>query len=291
MSKEKAEVLKKADVARLLPPRKRESHKGTYGKAAIVGGSLEYTGAAYLSAAACLRSGAGYTALFVPRDILPYYILKAPELLLKGISEGDRYSFDEEKMRELLDYDAVAYGMGMGVSEEVAKGAAYLLEGYTGRLILDADALNSLAAYKRPLPAVKNRDVVLTPHAKEFSRLSGKTTEEILEEPVEAARSFSKAHGVNVLLKSAVSVVTDGESATLNFTGCSGQAKGGSGDVLSGVIAGLCAQGSSTLDGARAGAYIAGLAAELAAREYGEYSMTATDEIAYLGKAFSGIFD
>ena len=119
-----AVITDKALAAKRLPKRRRNSHKGSYGRAAIVAGRADYTGAAYLSAAACLRAGAGYTALFLPEEILPYYYLRLPEVLLKGISEGDRYAFHAEKMLPLLSYDAVAYGMGMGESEAVAQGAA-----------------------------------------------------------------------------------------------------------------------------------------------------------------------
>lgn len=274
-----------------LPIRKRNSHKGSYGKAAIVAGSLDYTGAAYLSAAACLRSGAGYTTLFVPKDILSYYVLKAPEILLKETNEGGRYEFNAERMRTLLGYDSIAYGMGMGVSGEVARGAAYLLENYTGKLILDADGLNSLAAAfteteRQGLFADKKCDVVLTPHVKEFSRLSGKTVETVLKEGPYAAKEFAESYGVAVLLKNASSVITDGNRTAVNTTGCSGLAKGGSGDVLAGVIAGLCAQGVSAFDGGCLGAYLVGKAAELAAEGFGEYSLTASDVIGTLGKAF-----
>lgn len=273
-----------------LPQRKRNSHKGTFGRAAIVAGGLEYTGAAYLSAAACLRSGAGYTTLFAPSGILPYYILKAPELLLKTTNEGDRYAFNEERMQELFGYDSLAYGMGMGISEEVANGAAWLLAHYEGKLVLDADGLNSLAAYKKDelsyLFKTKKCDVVLTPHTKEFSRLSGISVKETLETSLSVSKALAERWGVNVLLKNATSVLTDGTRCCLNAAGCSGQAKGGSGDVLSGVIAGLCAAGASVYDAALAGSYLCGKAAELAARDIGEYSLTATDIIAYLGRAF-----
>ncbi len=274
----------------LLPKRQRVSNKGTYGKAAIVAGSVEYTGAAYLAAAACLRSGAGYTALFTPKEILPFYILKAPEILLKSTNEGGRYAFNEEMMRCLLAYRAIAYGMGMGVSEEVFQGAKWLLENYGGKLILDADGLNSLALYGGEAPFQNKKcEVLLTPHGKEFSRLSGIEPENILADPVEQAKAFSKKHGVTVLLKNAYSVVTDGERTLVNEAGNSGQAKGGSGDVLSGVIAGLCASGASVFDGGIVAAYLTGTAAELAVRETGEYSLTPTDVIAHLGKAFLSV--
>ena len=274
----------------LLPKRKRNSHKGSYGRAAIVAGCEEYTGAAYLAAAACLRSGAGYTTLFTPKDILPLYALKSPEILLKWTNEGGRYAFNEEIMRGLLAYDSIAYGMGMGASKEVFKGLAYLLGHYEGKLILDADGLNSLAYFAgealEPLFLHKKCDVIVTPHGKEFSRLSNKTVEEILGNSVQAAEAFAIQYKVNVLLKNALSVITDGERTFLNATGNSGQAKGGSGDVLSGVIAGLCASGLSTLDAGVLGAYLVGKSAELGVVDFGEHSLTASELIAYLPKAF-----
>ncbi len=274
----------------LLPVRKRNAHKGTFGKAAIVAGSVEYSGAAYLAATACLRSGAGYTILFTPSELLPHYMLKAPELLLRPVNEGGRYAFNEERMASLLEYDSVAYGMGMGVSEEVAKGAVWLLRRYEGRLILDADGLNSLAAYrKEELSALFQSakcDVVLTPHVKEFSRLSGLESKELQREGYPVVKAIAEQWGVNVLLKNAVSVVTDGSRVAINETGSSGQAKAGSGDVLAGVLAGLCATGLSAYDGAVLGAYLTGLAAELAVEEFGEYSLIASDVISYLGTAF-----
>lgn len=287
---EYATLTDRESVKGLLPVRKRNSHKGSYGKAAIVAGSEEYTGAAYLSAAACLRSGAGYTTLFVPKDLLPLYALKAPEILLKRISEGGRYAFNEEGMRGLLAYDSIAYGMGMGASKEVFEGAKYLLENYEGKLILDADALNSLAQFSdgKGLNLFKNKkcDVILTPHVKEFSRLSGLTVEEILQNSLSIAKEFALSSGVTLLLKNALSIVTDGEHTVINAAGNAGQAKGGSGDVLAGVLAGLCAMGLSAYDGGVAAAYLVGESAELAAKKIGQFSLTATDLIAYLPRAF-----
>ena len=287
-----AVLLAEKELFSLLPKRKRNTHKGSFGKAAIVAGSVEYTGAAYLAGMACLRSGAGYTALFTPKELLPYYVLKAPEILLKSINDGDRYAFNEENMQELLGYSSIAYGMGMGCSNEVAKGAIWLIKNYTGKLILDADGLNSLARYGGELSQIfktKKCDVLLTPHIKEFSRLSGKTEEEIQGNILEVSKLFAKETGVNLLLKNAVSVITDGGRCTLNTTGCSGQAKAGSGDVLAGVFAGLCAMGTTAYESGLLGAYLCGKAACLAARDIGEYALTASDTSAYLGKAFLGI--
>ncbi len=284
------------EVSKLLPRRRRNSHKGSYGKAAIVAGSEEYTGAAYLSMAAgraalaCLRSGAGYTALFLPKALLPAFVLKMPEALLKKTNDGGRYAFNEENMRELLGYSSVAFGMGMGVSKEVFQGARWLLANFTGKLILDADGLNSLAKYgENTLPSLfanKKCEVVLTPHIKEFSRLSGRSVEEILKGGVAIAKEYASANGVIVLLKNAVSVITDGERVFVNTSGNAGQAKGGSGDVLSGVLAGLTAGGAPLLHATIVGAYLTGKAAEIAVKEVGEYSLLASDVLENLGKAF-----
>ncbi len=277
-------------VAKRLPKRRRNTHKGNYGKAAIVAGSAKYSGAAYLSALSCLRAGAGYTALFVPQKLLSAFMLKIPEALLFSINEGDRYAFNEENMRALLNFDAVAFGMGMGASDEVAHGAVWLMENYTGKLILDADALNSLAQYHldeiEKLFANKKCEVVLTPHIKEFSRLCKKTVQEILSDGLFTHKDFAKKCGCTILLKNAVSLISDGNALAMNVTGTAGQAKGGSGDVLSGVIAGLCAQGLSVFEGAMAGAYLVGKSAEISAQTRGEYSLIATDIIDGLGKAF-----
>ena len=296
LTKEKtALALTEKQIANMLPKRKRNSHKGTYGRAAIVAGSAEYTGAAYLSAAACLRSGAGYTTLFVPSEILPYYILKSPEILLKSSNEGSRYAFNQEIMGQVCAYDAVAYGMGMGVSAAVAKGAEYLLRNYKGRLVLDADGLNSLSAYKKEgLNALlKNAkcDVILTPHIQEFSRLCDVSVADILAADLQISSAFAKANSVTLLLKNAASIVTDGSQTAVNFAGNSGQAKAGSGDVLSGVLAGLCAQGANAFNGACAAAFLCGKGAEIAAKTLGEYSLTASDCIACLGAAFLSVLN
>lgn len=288
-----ATFLNDETVAKTLPHRKRNTHKGDYGRAAIVAGCKDYTGAAYLAMQACLRAGAGYTTLFVPAKLLPQYMLKAPEALLVPLCKGTKLHFDDADLSKLLGYDAIAYGMGMGVSKDVAKGAEYLIENYTGKLVLDADALNSLANYcaksLNGIFAKKKCEIVLTPHVKEFSRLANKQVPEILADGLFGGVEFAKKYGVNVLLKNAVTTITDGEKIFLNTAGGAGQAKGGSGDVLSGVICSLCACGLSAFDAACVGAYVTGKAARFAMDTYGEYSLTASDTIACLGEAFRDI--
>ena len=285
-----ATLMDRAEVKKRLPVRKRNSHKGSYGKAAIVAGSEAYTGAAYLATAACLRSGVGYTTLFTPKDILPYYVLKAPEALIVSLNDGGRVAFNEENFQKLLGFDAISYGMGTGVSEAVAQGAKYLLSHFQGRLVLDADAINSLAVYEKEnfksIFGTKKCDVVLTPHYKEFSRMTGESVIALKEKGLSAPQAFAREYGVTVLLKNAVSLLADKTYAAVNTSGTSGQAKGGSGDVLSGVSAGLCAHGMSAFDGAFVGAYLVGKAADIAVETQGERAVLASDTIACLGKAF-----
>lgn len=291
-----AQLLTETDIGALLPKRKRNTHKGSYGKAAIVAGSLTYSGAAHLShaalfaTAACLRTGVGYTTLYVPQNVLTACMLKTPEALLKSINDGDRYAFNEEKLQELNAYSAIAFGMGMGQSEDVQKGAVWLITHYKGKLILDADAINALAelpkAQLHELFEQKKCDVLLTPHIKEFSRLSGLSVNEILQSGINAAQPFAKQNNVTVLLKNAVTCIADKGAVYLQTRGCSGQAKGGSGDVLAGVIAGLAASGLSCVDAACAGSFLCGVAAEKAAEKLSEYAMLPSDVITYLGAAF-----
>lgn len=283
-------LLDKESVSALLPVRKRNSHKGTFGRAAIVAGSRAYTGAAYLATMACLRAGAGYTFLCAPQAILSQFVWKIPEAILSPICAGEEYVFDEEKMSQLLSFDSVAYGMGMGATQEVCKGAKWLLEHFEGRLILDADGLNSLAYYAKDglfsIFKEKKCDVILTPHCKEYARLSGQSIEEIVLGGLSAPIVFAKQNNLTLLLKGSASLVSDGERVSVNATGNSGLAKGGSGDLLSGLIAGLCAMGLSAFDGGRAGSYLLGRAAEIASLQTSEYSLTATDVLACIGKVF-----
>ena len=284
-----AYLLQDETVSSLLPKRKRNVHKGNCGRAYIVGGSYAYSGAGYLAAAGALKSGAGYVTLCVPEDLIPVYMLKLPEVLLKPVCKGKSFAFDERAFEFAKD-GAVAYGMGLGVSQDVANGAEYLVTHYTGRLIIDADGLNSLSAYAgerlKELFAEKSCDVVLTPHPREFARLLGTDVADVLQNGVSLAKTFAKEHGVTVLLKGATTVITDGVRVAVNAEGNAGQAKGGSGDVLSGVIAGLCASGLSAFDGAVCGAFLAGRSANLAKREIGEYALTPSDVVAYMGRAF-----
>ncbi|PWM72754.1 MAG: NAD(P)H-hydrate dehydratase [Bacillota bacterium] len=277
--------LEPADMKRFFPKRLENTHKGSYGRAAIVGGSKDYFGSALLSATAlsALRTGAGYGELYVPESLFSLYAGKVPEIITRTFSdEKGAICFCERDFESVLQANAVAVGMGMGCGEQTYRAVSWLLKHYRGALVVDADGLNSLATYG--VNALKNAaaDVVLTPHVKEFSRLTGKGTAQILADPVGTAKEFYETYGVNVLLKSATSVLVGKSGVIFNTTGSSGMAKGGSGDVLSGAIAGIAARGFSAFDAASAGAYLCGRAGELAAAKFNEYAATPSDTAAHL---------
>ena len=279
-------LIENEQISKLLPKRKRNSHKGSYGKCAVVAGSIDYSGAGYLVAKACMRAGAGYTTLFLPKELIKPFMLRLPEALLIELNDGGRVSFNEKSFARLLSYDSVAYGSGLGVSEDVAMGARWLLEHYTGKLVLDADALNSLAKFGFENAFINKKcEVLITPHLKEFSRLCRKDMQSLMTNGIEHAQSFVKEHGVTVLLKNAVSLITNGNESCLQMRGNAGLAKAGSGDVLTGIATALMANGLDALNSAKASSYILGISAELFCKENDERSMLATDAIETIGKA------
>ena len=266
--------LNSASLAKYFSPRKRNSHKGNYGKCAIIGGSADYTGSVLLTAyaLAAFKTGCGYVNLVVPRSLFNAYVGKIPECLLTGIFDADgKIQFDEKVLSKILDYNSIAIGMGMGCDKGTYDVVSYLLENYEGKLVVDADALNALSSFGIEVLKKAKCKVVLTPHVGEFSRLLGKTKEEILSQPIEHAQNFARENNVTVLLKNAVSVISDGMETYLNTTGCVGMAKAGSGDVLSGVLAGiLCNYPNETVvENVAAACYLFGKAGEYAEDEIG----------------------
>ena len=271
-----------------LKKRKSNSNKGTYGKAIIIAGSLRYTGAPIISMNALLsfKMGIGYQAIAMPKSHFKDFLFQNPEILLTPFSDdGNKYIFDENEANEYLRYDAVALGMGMEVGEELKKLICYLLDNYQGRLILDADALNTIAHYQIDLKK-KKCQLILTPHLKEFNRLSRYTMEEIVENGVSLARLFAKENNLTLLLKSNSMIVTNGYEYEIIANGNSGLAKAGSGDMLSGIILGLAVKPYLDLyDVAIMSSKILGGASQLALDDQNEYTMIASDIIKKIPRA------
>lgn len=272
----------------------RNVNKGDFGKAVVIGGSKTFPGSVMLSnnALTSLKMGIGYSAIAIPSSLISCYANVNPENVVISIKDNGGYiKFDKKTLSKLLNYNAIAIGMGIGVSKSVYKSIKFLLENYTGNLIIDADGLNTLSKYG--IEVLKNRKcrVVLTPHVKEFSRLYNVDKQEIISNGISLAKQFAYEYQVALVLKNACSIITDGENVVLNTTGCCGLAKGGSGDVLSGVLAGILARTDEFFDGVCVAPYIFGLAGEMTQKEQNEYTMVATDVINNLYKVINEIRD
>ncbi len=279
-----------ADFAGVFPPRRANTNKGSFGKAVILAGSAAYSGAPLLSAAAALKCGCGYTRLAVPADIFPQYVGRLPDAILTSApAENGCLRFDAEFMQTLSrGANAFAVGMGCGVSRGVYESLAYLLSEFRGTLVIDADARNSLAEYGADILREKSCRAILTPHPKEFSRLCAKPLEEVLRNGAALAKEFAAEYGVLVLLKGHTSIVTNGKFTVFCTEGTPALAKGGSGDVLSGIVASLAARGVSAMDSAACGSWLLGRAGRLAAEAQGnEYSVCPSDVISCLPAAIA----
>ena len=273
-----------ADLAPLFRPRLNFAHKGTYGYTALIGGSIRYSGAIRLAAMACaaMRSGAGVVKLAVP-DVIYHEV--APAVLESTLfplsSNEDGISFKEDEISELIrNVRTAAFGMGVGTGDGAARTLEYLLSRFTGTLIVDADGLTLLSRMERTRIRNASCALILTPHLKEFSRLTGLGTDEILQNPAAAAEAYAKENRVILLLKGPSTIITDGLTTYLTDTGCPGMATAGSGDVLSGILAAVTAYAPDPLPGAAAAAWINGRAGELAQSRFGSVSMTAGDTAA-----------
>ena len=272
------------DLAPLFRPRPNFAHKGTYGYTALIGGSKRYSGAIRLAAIACaaMRSGAGVVKLAVPDTIYHEVAPAVLESTLFPLScDEDGILFSEKEISELIQgVRTAAFGMGVGTGEGAARTLGYLLDSFTGKLIVDADGLTLLSRMDSSRIRRTSCTLILTPHLKEFSRLTGLSTEEILQDPIRTAETYAKENRVILLLKGPSTIITDGGTTCLTDTGCGGMATAGSGDVLSGILAAVAACAPDPLLGAAAAAWINGRAGELAQSRFGSVSMTAGDTAA-----------
>lgn len=264
----------------MLLTRPRHGHKGTFGHALVVAGSLGKVGAAVLATRACLRSGAGLVTAHVPAD--------AGHILQAGVPEAmvslDAHQHIVATLPGLAPYRAIGIGSGMGQAEHSALAFGKLLDTAQVPLVIDADALNILAEYPR-LMALLPKGSLLTPHPGEFARLFGHTTDSLAR--IEALRERAQALGVYIVLKGAHTCIATPEGdCYFNSTGNSGMATGGSGDVLTGLLTGLLAQGYPPFEAAVLGVYLHGLSGDIAATTQGQEALVAGDLIEHLGLAF-----
>lgn len=260
-----------------LPQRQVWTNKGDYGKVLIVAGSRNMSGAAYLTAAAAMRSGAGLVYLAVPESIQKIVAPKMREIITIGLPETNEVSLSFESFDEIskIKADVIAIGPGLTTHPETKELVKKLvLKTKIPKMVLDADGLNCISDD----PSILNRskaEIVITPHPGEMSRLTGKSVKEVQDNREKISSALSKQWGVEVVLKGAYTIVANTKKVWINSTGNPGMASAGVGDVLTGMIAGFIAQGFETKDAV----FLHGLAGDLAAKEKGEQGLIASDII------------
>jgi len=286
-------LLEKEDVVPWLPKRPPAAHKNQCGTVALIAGSRGFTGAAALAAEATLRTGAGLAYLCIPASLNIIFETKSTEVITWPFDDADMGYLHSHSFGEILSriqtQKVVALGPGLGQHGKTVELVHLLLQNLDKPLVLDADGLNACASNPE---LIKNypAELVLTPHPGELSRLIGASAKEITADPIEVARGISQAWKKVLVLKGGPTVVAlpDGR-VFINSTGNAGMATGGSGDVLTGIIAGLLAQGLGAEQAALASVYIHGLAGDLACASLGEMGMIAGDILQRVPQAILSI--
>jgi NAD(P)H-hydrate epimerase len=272
------------DVASILRVRKRFEHKGDFGHALLIGGSAGKMGAVSLAARACIRSGPGLVTAVIPASGINTLQSYVPEVM---ISPGRNQDFADH-LPDLAPYKAIGIGPGLGTSPESAAMLKLLIQQTPVPVVFDADAINILSENKTWLGFLPFGSI-FTPHPKEFERLAGKSSNSFERNKLQ--REFSAKFGCYVVLKGAfTAITTPGGDCWFNPTGNPGMATGGSGDVLTGIITGLLAQGYAPFQAALAGVFLHGLAGDLAAENIGYESLIASDIIDHLGNSFKTLY-
>lgn len=262
------------DIRKYFPQRKKDSNKGSYGKALVIAGSGQMAGAAYFSAKAAYLAGCGLVQIFTPKANRDVLLSMLPEAIVTAYDTSDP---DTKLLWEKMDWaDVVLIGPGIG-TENTAKCLVKEVLSRKGKpVVMDADALNILAKDMELFRQSEN-SVIVTPHLGEMSRLTGEMISDIKKSLPAHARDFAKQYGAICVLKDARTVIGTAEGLYVNLSGCNGMASGGSGDVLAGLITGLLAQHISPEMAAVLGAFLQGRAGEEAATEKGNASMLASD--------------
>ena len=274
---ENSKVLRLNEIKSILKTRKEESHKGTYGHALLFAGSKGKMGAAVISSKACLRSGIGLLTVNIPEEERDIIQTSLPEAMLQ---------FREEEKMDLSVFSAIAIGPAFGIDEVSVQLFRKIIPLVNQSIVFDADAITILSSEQDSLNQLPINSI-LTPHPKEFDRLFGEHSS--LEDRQKTAHQKAKELNCVIVLKGNKTFITNGIESFVNETGNSGLAKGGSGDALTGIIVSLLAQKYSTLEAAKLGVYLHGLAADLTLKNQSEESLLISDVIENLGIAFKEI--
>jgi len=270
--------------------RKRNTHKGDYGHVFIVAGSAGLTGAAALCANAVLRAGAGMATLGIPKSLNLAMEIKLTEVMTVPLPETKKATLSFKGKKQILEKanssDAVVLGPGLSLDQETQRLIRQVVLDVGRPMVLDADALNAIVGHLAILRKIK-KGYILTPHPGEMGRLINKGIGYVQKNRLSVAKKIANQYNAVVVLKGAGTVVARRGAVYVNKTGNPGMATAGSGDVLTGVIAGFLAQGLTAFDAAKSAVYVHGLAGDLAAREKGEVSLIAGDILEKLPEAIN----
>ena len=281
------------DIKDKFSYRDSNTNKGDYGYVGIMGGCIEYSGAVKLAnmSSCALRSGSGVVRLIIPKTIstsIAPYLLEQTIFIIDD--EDSKMKFNEKQIDSSLNkIKALAIGMGWNRSIEYEKILEYILLNYNIPIVIDADGLNTLSNMNLEILNNTKCKIILTPHLKEFERLSKIDIEEIKKDSINIAMNFAKKHNVILLLKGPTTIVTDGNKAYLVKRGCPGMATAGSGDVLSGILVGLLGYNEPNILTVATGAYLNGMAGEIAESKYTDISMVAGDTVRCIPEAIKKI--
>ena len=280
-------------VASHVPERPADAHKGVFGHLFIVAGSPGFTGAAFLACEGALRSGVGLVTLGVPASLNSVMEIKTTEAMTLSLPETDRHTLSCAAIEPAVEFaercSAVGLGPGISRQEDTERFVHRFLEKTGLPAVVDADGLNALAGNLQLLEA-RTAPTILTPHPGEMSRLIGQPTANIQRDRQGCALAFAKDRNVILVLKGASTVIASPNGdVVVNTTGGAGLACGGTGDILTGLIGGLLAQGVSPWDSAVIGVYLHGLAGDIAAEERTEWGMVAGDVVRALPAAWKHV--
>lgn len=281
------------DFSKLLPKRNPDTDKRDYGRVLVVAGSPGYSGAAYFASSAAIRTGSGLVILAAPETVYPILAVKLNEVIVRSFSAIPGEGFSKRALigikEETNQADVLAIGPGLGHHPQTAALVKDLILEINKPVILDADGLNAFEGREKALRRHRG-PLVVTPHQGEFARLTGKSKEEIQSQKTSLVKQFAETTGAVVLLKGNRTLVAspDGELYE-NQSGNSGMATAGAGDVLTGMIASLVGQKIPLYVAACLGAYLHGVAGDLAAKEKGEYGLIAGDILDKIPQAIAGV--
>lgn len=278
-------------VSKFLPIRDENSNKGSFGKVLNISGSSYFSGAAFLSSKSALKVGAGYVILACPEAIIPRISPALPELVYYPLKADSYGSISSDNIIEnLYSYDVVSIGCGLTTNSETQEFVMKIIKEFNKhqKVVIDADAINILSMHKGEL-SIKNS--IITPHPKELARLLNVDLSDVIDNREKYARISAQTYGCITVLKGHDTIVTDGEKIFVNTTGNSALAKAGTGDVLTGMIAGFLSQKVSPFKAAMLSVFLHGLAGDMLSEDYTKYSVLASDVIDYIPFAINEIMD